>query len=55
MSFIICDLNCIYQIDGYCNLDSINTAHITSQSSQSPCIYYEQKKKHNKFNEQAHL
>lgn len=42
MSFISCDLNCIYQTDGYCHLDSVNAVNVTTHS---PCIYYEQKKK----------
>lgn len=53
MSFINCDLNCIYQTDGYCHLDSVNAVHI---ATQSPCMYYQQKKKRKRpvKTEQAH-
>jgi len=42
MSFINCDLNCIYQNDGYCHMDSVNAVHV---AALSPCIYYEPRKR----------
>ncbi|MDP4180795.1 MAG: hydroxymyristoyl-ACP dehydratase [Bacillota bacterium] len=41
MTTINCSLNCIYQVEGRCNLDNIVMVSI---SSNPECIYFQEKK-----------
>ncbi|MPM74961.1 hypothetical protein SDC9_121950 [bioreactor metagenome] len=46
MSTINCSLDCSYQRDGYCELNSVE--NISVCNGRNECLYYKKNQKHNK-------
>ena len=45
MSLIPCTGQCVYQKDGYCNLERAASSGVTSNSVSSACVNFVEKKK----------